>query len=66
MLRGSKIISSAGIKTDISHLACINPQGRLVVILISRSKDEKEVKVVCHDRQIEFKMPAKSVATIVW
>lgn len=64
--RGSRIISSTGIEKDISHLACLTPDGEMVVILINNSGGRKETRVVHQNRQIEFEMPGNSVATLVW
>ena len=62
---GSKIISSEGQNTKISHLASLNPQGQVVVILINNSNSRKMAKMVYQNRLVEYEMPAQSVSSII-
>ncbi|MBM3168557.1 MAG: glycoside hydrolase family 30 protein [Bacteroidetes bacterium] len=62
---GSKIISSTAHGTSIRHLASINPEGKLVVILINNSGNKEAAYVVCQNRYVEIKMPENSIATLI-
>jgi glucosylceramidase len=62
---GSKIIASSAQDSKISHLACINPDGQVAVILINDSGNIKETKVVCQNRLVQVEMPANSIATLL-
>jgi glucosylceramidase len=62
---GSKIIASSAQDSKISHLACINPDGQVAVILINDSGNIKGTKVVCQNRLVQVEMPANSIATLL-
>jgi glucosylceramidase len=62
---GSVIVSSKG-ETEISHIACKDPEGYIVLILINVRDKAQNVNVLCDQREAVVSMPAHSIATIKW
>ncbi len=61
--RGARLISSEAGDTDFAHIAFLNPDGGLVVVLTNQSKP-RDVVVQCKDRFLRLHLPEISVTTL--
>ena len=62
---GSIVVSSKG-KTEMSHFACKDPDGFIVLILINNHDKAQNVNILCNQQETGFRMPAHSIATLKW
>jgi glucosylceramidase len=62
---GSIVVSSKG-GTEMSHFACKDPDGFIILILINNRDKEQKVNILCNQQEAGFRMPANSIATLRW
>jgi len=65
IIPGSRIITTTGKNTRLSHLACLNPDGKINLILINNSIYKEYTQVVYLERSAHIEIPGNSIATIV-
>jgi glucosylceramidase len=49
-----------------AHLAFVNPNGDLVVMIVNGESNDKETTIELGDRSAKFIFKAKSISTLVW
>ena len=62
---GSTIISSQSVNASIGHIACINREGNVSVVLVNSSENKKKAKMVYQTKQIECELPGQSVVSLI-
>lgn len=63
--RGARCISGPPESPQFAHIAFLNPNGEIVVIVINGTGEEKSFKVRCRDKAFEASLAARSMATYV-
>jgi len=62
---GSTIISSQSVNASIGHIASINREGNVSVVLVNSSENKKKAKLVYQTKQIECELPGQSVVSLI-
>lgn len=62
---GSIVISSKG-EAEVSHFACKDPDGNIVLILINNRDKIQNVNIIYAQQEAGVSLPANSVATLKW
>lgn len=63
VLPGAYLLKTSG--TD-NHLAFLNPNGEIVLMLMNLEEKEKELKLSINDKMIAIKIKGKSINTFTW
>jgi glucosylceramidase len=64
---GAKRISSNyGTTGSLTNVAFLNPDGKIVMVMINNSSSEQAFTVSCQGNQFKASLPAKTVATYIW
>lgn len=66
MQRDAVVIASEGEVTNVHHVAALNPDGQIVVVLTNRGRAPATVQLRDGSREVEVALPADSVSTLTW